>query len=548
MTVARLLDLVIVGFLLALGIWLLPGWPTENDHLLFGPDAGEWAIAARAIFDGRFGDVDPHRLPLFPSLVAGAMAVSRDVAIAGHGVNHVLHLLTPLVVYALVRIGGGHGAGMLAGVWVIVNPALMLASRRFAVDPTVAFFVPLTLLTAWAGGRYLPFAFFAGMVAGVTAASHLTALAFPLPGLLMCLLNGEPGFRRWLGAVLYAAGAALAVGGVLQLFPHESLTLLTDTVAEGIVAPNAGGNTPDPRVLGAGQEQARAMLEANAKAGAQEAWSWVSSRWRPEWLPWNWALALPWLGLVGPFLMEPTAAGWRGWFTRSFGGLAIGLPVTLALAPLVAFAAADSPERYSENLLPVAAVLVARGLVVVPVTLDRLVAWLWSRWSVGLTGLVLFGGYALVAASGPHPLLQDKPQRPEDREARAVGMILAARYPAGIGAVCPVREALGYAGMSFCPTTPCPFMQSEGSYLACVEIMRKECPGTEAIPYLVLANPTPDLVSPGRRAMDAWVAENREPMTYIAGTSATLYEIPRTGAVRSPNLPPPEHDASQEHE
>ncbi len=539
------LDVALVAYLLTLG-WLLmppavasahgPWWAGANDRLLYGPDSGEWAIHARAVFDGRRSEVDPHRLPTFLLLIALAMHAGWDVAVAGHAVNHALQLALPVVIYGLGRISGSRGAGLLAGVWVAIVPALVLASRRSGVDTTVAFLVPATLLTAWAAGRRWWFAPLAGVVAALTATSHLTAVAQPLPGLVMVALNGKPGWRRWASIVLYAATVWLVVSQILAHFPHEKLALLSDTVAEGIAVPHA--QSSDPHSLGEREVVAKEVLAKRAPMAFDAAWLRVANWWRPRWFPLEWAFVVPWLGLFGPFLGTGSGTGWRLGMRRAFGGLATGLPITLALSPLLAFAAANSPERYGDNLLPVGALLIARGVATMPTAVERLVAWKFARWPVGITALVALGGFALRLASGTHPLLRDKPLRPEDREAHTIGTALASRYPAGIGAVCATREALGYAGMSFCPTTPCPFRSTVPAYEACVVRMRTECAGDGPIPFVILKNSGADLESTGRRAMNEWLADNLVPVAAIYGTRATLYELPRVGPIESAVLPP----------
>ncbi len=64
-----------------------PGWARMRDMLLEGPDAGAWASNANALLLGRYGDLDAHRLPVYPYLIWVVAHVYPDVALAGHVVT-----------------------------------------------------------------------------------------------------------------------------------------------------------------------------------------------------------------------------------------------------------------------------------------------------------------------------------------------------------------------------------------------------------------------------------------------------------------------------
>lgn len=498
-----------------------PFWARGWDLLISGPDAGAWAANAWAIHDGRLGDLDPHRLPTWPMVVAGVMKLLPDVALAGHLVNHVLQALMPLSIWGLARVSGSRGTAFAAGFAAAMVAPNVLASLRFGVDPTVTALVPITILAGWASGRSLWFAPIGGVIAALCGVAHLTTLAFPIPAFLVLLLLGRGGWRRWASAALWLLAAWLTIKWVTSWYPALPSQFVANVFAEGI-APEHHGSAN----LGADSEKSQAaldILKMNAPRALDDALRFVLQYTRPMWVPWGVALVLPWLGVLGPIDRNDV----RGSVLR---GLGMGLPLLSCLLPVVAFHAASAPSRYSENLLPVAVLLVVRGAMVVPSLVDLAVARWVPRWPGVVVGLVA-AGWAWTSFQTPRIVYTLQPPRIEEVLPQAVGTALRARFPTGVGAVCAYREALGYGGWLFCPSATCPFRESESAFLACVETMRKECPGTGDIPYVVFPSPRADLQWPERTAMDRWLATKLEPLeqVYGGGGRATIYALPRSG-------------------
>ncbi|MBM4392918.1 MAG: hypothetical protein FJ090_17470 [Deltaproteobacteria bacterium] len=507
----------------------LPVWASGNDAYIWGPDAGGWALNTLAFASGRWEDLDPHRMPTWSIFTATLMHISGlDVALAGHLLNKLFHVLLGPAIYLLGRAMGMRAGAAAAGLLAVAQPELLAAAGRYGIDPTVTFLVPFTLLSAWASGRWWMLAPIGGVIAGFTTVCHLTALGFAVPGLLLVLTCGR-GWWRLLAAVLYAAAAVGTVYGVYSIFPTIPEGFLVDVFAEGI-AP-AAGTTPVEQVQH--QADALATLQANAPLAFDSVVALVVESFRVRGLPWGLLLALPWLGLFGPPALEEIAVGDRS-LPRRFAravwiGVASGLPVACALAPLLALQAADAPSRYSDNLLPVAGLLVMRGLSLLASPVSMFVARFLSIHAALLLEALAFTWVAWAAwpiVVNSASLRMGVP--PDEARAMPVGRALAEHFESGIGAASPLREALPYAGMVYCPTTVCPFSDNEQGYLYCVQVIRKECRGDGDIPYVVTPGLTPEQQTEPRRHMDAWIAEKLEPVAEVGSTK--IYAIPREGS------------------
>ncbi|MCB9762221.1 MAG: hypothetical protein H6739_20645 [Alphaproteobacteria bacterium] len=536
--VRALIDGVALVALLALG-WTtmpaahtgavegLPAWATLHDAVLDGPDAGEWAANATHLHRGDVGALDVHRMPTWLMLVAAALFGWPDVALAGHGVNHALMLALPLVVYGLGRAGGGPFTGFAAGVTVLFCAPLVVASRRYGVDAAVAFMLPLALLAAVPVRRWWGLAPVAGAVAGLAALTHFTALPYALPPALLILLRGPKGWRRPAAVLLHLGAAAATVWLLSRVLPLPSPAELVTSISEGV----AKGEQAE---AGALSEAARTTLLTGAaqavpealQAGLSPFWAW--------WMPWTLVLAAPWVGVVGLGLggcKKPDGAGLTDKLRAlmSWPDLGLGLALLACLAPLPVLAAAGAEPRYAANLLPFAAVLVVRGLVSPFAFAEGLVRLRWSRWPRGLLALIPAWTLTWTAWHVGAPLREvPLPPLGQAVAARELGAAIAARFPGPGGAASPVREAAAHAGRDYCPQTPCPFGATEADFLACVDILRAQCPGEGDIPYVVLIE-GPVGVGPHEQAMGAWARARYETVATVqrGGFLAHLVAVPR---------------------
>ncbi len=542
----------------------IPFWATPADLVLDGPDAGEWAVAASQVRDGRPGDVDLHRMPTWPSVTALVLAWEDDVALAGHLVNHVSHLLLPLVLYLLGRSMGGPAVGMAAALMGASCPELWEASRRYGVDPLVALMLPLSLLLPTMKGR--AWALPAGLVAAGASLCHYTSIPYLFPTLLLVLLYSDGLLSALSRLLLFLLGVAMLSVPVAMMFHLPSVDGLWRSLSEG-VAPGAASG------VGTGGLSPAAMSTFRAGLGGamERAVGTVTVALRPWFLPWWLALALPWLGVLGvglgragvdsaprsrressgrragragrthratPEVHAPTMRGsiedWNvvEWLRTT--DLRCGVVLLACLVPLPLLAAAGAPERYSYNLLPFVILLWSRAAASIGAGAEWLVFRMAGLRGKGLLAALpcLLLGLGTVKENWSHraPLAP----RARDLAVREMGLSMREFFPGGGGAVCPVREINAFAGRALCPLMPCPFRADQVAYEDCLDLVARECKGEGPIPYVVVEKDSELEIGTLRRAMDEWILERASVLTTVhsGGLLAHLLAVPRERPVQ----------------
>ena len=530
------------GEIAALSRWAethdLPFWASIDDLLLVGPDAGAWASSAHAVHQGDWASLDEHRMPTFSLAVGLMLFVQPDVALAGHLVSHLAMLLLPLVLYGLGRIGGGRGVGFGAGFLVACCGPLLNASRLYGVDPLIFFLLPASLLATAAVRRWWTLAPLAGAVVAAATATHFTTLPMWAPPLLLLILWGpRPWWKRLLAVLMFVGVGAGLLWAVFQVFPFPTSAELAHNVSEGI-APGSG-STQAPSL----NQEALRILESGMGTAIDRAISNVMLVIRPGWVPWYLGLALPWLGAAGVGLarrkVEPGA---KPMWKRVLGSVdfALGLVLLSYLAPLPLLAAAQAPERYGWNLLPIAALLLVRGLGSIALCVEHGIHQLWQRWPIGVLAMVVGVAVAWAAWHNGHGMRYVLPPSMDGQEVRELGELIGEHFEPGGGAVCTVREAVAHAGRQYCPQSPCPISIGERFYQQCLTTMDKECAGDGPVPYVVIQHASrlphtalePDdggPVRPERAAFDLWMLERYEPLGSFEARqfTATLLSVPR---------------------
>lgn len=496
-----------------------PWWARVRDHLLDGPDAGAWASNAVALWLGRWDELDPHRLPILPYLTAAALHVYPDPALAGHIVNHLLHVLLGPVVFLLGRRWMGAGPAVGAALLAVSFPPALLAADRYGVDPLVAVALPGALLAAEGASRRWALAPLFGFVVGLCACAHLTTIGIPVPAVVLTLLRGAPGWRRWLGATGLAAGVLIGVGTAFLSYPTLPWGILLGSLAEGV---SPAGPDGDPARIESTTARAMEIVTAGGPAAVERVVAFLASSTRPAWLPWSLAIALPWLGALGVGLSaSKRPVGWV------LGGLAVGIPLAGALVPLLAFAAAASPPRYSYNYFPLGALLMMRGLASLAAMAEAGIARGNPRWPAGILGLA--AGIAIPAAVwDPTRALTPlrMPLRALDLADWRLGALVREAFPPGGGAFCLRREVAAYAGRVFCPYTP------GYDYRDAPEPVRAhlgaECGGEGPVPVVVVSGVEVGASDAHRTLMDWTVANGRVVATLEGGAyAATVYAVDR---------------------
>lgn len=533
-TVSVAADGVAVVFLLVWGgmLWPmgggdgLPFWATITDKMLFGPDAAAWAANALAFFDGRYDELDFHRMPTWTLMTAVGMAAGLDVVLSGHLVNHVMHLLLPVVLYFLGSLGGSRGAGLGAGMMTATTLHTLNTSLAYGVDTNISFLIPFMLLCCLWAARYWQLALLSGVVAALCSASHFTTLPYVLPSIILVLFAGRPGWRRWLGFLVHIGAAAGCLYLIFQVFPFPDKNQLAMAVQEGAKAGSTTGYHD------ANWSYLRQMMEQNSQTAANNAIRLVLSAVRPLFVPWDLALALPWIGVVGTFLRVRLPEEARHGLLSRFDWK-LGLCLLLCLGPLPFLAMASAPERYSYNTLPIVLLLCWRGAGSILAGLDTLLRLRLPRWPAGLTAVVVALVVGWKAKDEAGDRLKPMPPPGDAQAAYAIGASLATLLSPGGAVAVPIRESAIFAGRVYCPNSNCPYGTTELDFLRCVYLMEKECSGEGPLAYVAVEPPEGrEIRSTGRKAMDAWVLGRWPSASTVRsfGYHAEIVLIPREEA------------------
>lgn len=507
-----------------------PWWGGLRDLLLEGPDAAQWAENAQRMAEGAYNRLDAHRMPSWLLLVAAFVRRGWTVVAAGHLVNRAMFLVAAASTYALGRVTGGRATGIAAAAIVLAHPHLQLGTQRFGIDASIEAMLPAALAAAFLVRWQWWLGLAAGWLAGWVMFLHHTTVPYLLPVLLLAVLVGPPGWRRWAGAATLLAGAGMVLYGLMQIHPLPTLPQVIAVVQEGAHPGSAAG--PTESTLQTVQTQVVARFPTALKSLTEQ----MSGSQVPT-------AALFWLlafGVLAPLLGEGTPrirtllhGGPRvrpALFRQLALNLAVGLVLLACLVPLPVLAALDAPPRYGNNLLGIVAVLVARGGVSALTSVEQVTLGFLSRWPRGLLGAV--GAVGLLAATARAGVTHTVPPPPLGDDVVGfylLGHALQTTFPPGAGVDCPVTEALMQAGLRPCVPEHCPRGADEAALAMCLRTLAAACAVDGTVGYVVLPGHNMyDPNSPGRPTLDAWVAERVPPTVEVknGNFAATVYRIP----------------------
>lgn len=545
---------------LVVGAAVLP-WPSSpRARFLNGADAGEWALNAQRVLHGDFSGVDPHRPPAFLLAVAAARACVDDIAQAGHLVAAAAWMALPLATYALGRTCGGPLVGALAGLLVLGAEPLLHGASLYSVDPFITTLLPLSVASV-ALARHRPgWAWTAGLVSGLAAATHLTTLPYWLPALALLMWQGRDAATTagpWARALLFGSGVLAVLVGSHAIFGGITVDELLHSISEGIA--RDAPRTDTALALSAPASETLKAGRSHALEGATHALLLPLVPAPSLWLAWVVAL---WAGIVGLGLApRPSTAGRVPWFVRPLGPRAhrqwrrespplgplrrlhqlcartrldpgTGLILLSTLVPAVLFAAADAPERYTRNLLPFAAVLLARGLA----SAVRLVGWaVPARARRPVWGGAATLAVAALAWTTTQRVQQSARLMPAPgevpRAARSLADALQQTFPGDSAIATPMREAAAHLGRPHCPRQSCLGTADTLGFRACVAQLRAACPGEGPLPFVWLETGPVGMGDDAfSQAFGAWAAESWPPERTVTlpGLRARLIGIPRS--------------------
>ncbi len=441
-------------------------WGVVQDWLLVGPDAGAWAEAAVARLQG--APLDPNRLPVYPTLTAWAAGQPGDVVFAGHAVNHLASATVPALIWALGLAMGAPSAGLVAGVLVALNPALMTAAGLYGADPAFQMMVVLTALLAWLSlQKGTALAPVLGLVGGLTLATHFLGFAILAPLLALGLLSRRGPWHRWLSPVVTAAIAI----GIFRLLFHNP-TLSSDLAfIQGIYGTGVTGLLATPQSQVGVFEAAVLAVSEGLGPALQQATDRILRSLRFAGLPPVVLAALLGIGILAP--------------NRRRGRWDFRAPalLTLVLAPALLLEAAQGPERYSRYALPFGFLALGRAVGLLAAPLEFLGRMLLRRWPSGTARLLL----ALVFLALFLPTLLRQRPRPE-RPVRPAQDVWVARqlgetFPSAGGLLTRSQNLAFLAALPRCPDRPCE-ARLESELGECLHAVLDGCPGSGDLPFV----------------------------------------------------------------
>ena len=520
---------------------------------LFGADAGEWALNAQMIRGGDTHLLDQHRGPPFPIAIALARSFATDLAHAGHLVTALAWSLRPFVLYALGRICGGRLVGIFAALLSVSLLPLYYSAAKYGVDAFLTTMLPLALASVGPARRFPMWAWVAGVVVGVAMLTHLTAVAWAAPALLLLWWRGDASERpisAWARPLLFGSGLL-----ALLLLAHTTFGLIGKTALLQSVSEGVSKGASDPTGSSLLSQKAMDTLLAGRHSAPVVATQALLLPFLDELDQWGLFLGLVWAGIVGVSLRsEPSArapaaktipgrrrgAHARPWLRipalpqklrilQSDAGTG-AIPLT-TLAPAPFFAAAVAPDRYTENLLPFVALLVARGMASVVHTAGRLVPSTASPYVVGIAAVLGLGLVSEQAWSRLETATRFlSPPSADAASTRALARKLRRGVESDSAVASPIREVPAYLDRAHCPRSSCVPGAGEPAFERCAQHLRESCGGTGPIPLVwVEVGPVGMGDDDFSRAFGAWAADRWG----VAGTykdrtvHATFIAVPR---------------------
>ena len=504
-----------IGAYLWPAVLQLPVDPAAAGAYLNGPDAGEWALNAQMVERNDVANVDPHRMPTFLLVLVGMMALVDDVAPAGHLVAVISWALQPVALYLLGRWAGGRLVGILSAVIVMGCAPLVLEAAKFGVDPLLSLLLPAALAVAlWSRRMPWPAAVGAGAVTAMACCTHLMALPYVFPALILALWpppeEGPPArpLLRLLAFVLTVVGVVSLLDAVFDLI---SIDAYMRSISEGIS--RGTGGPGDTGLSDAARQQLKTGGSAQPLLGASHAalnpfrsprWAWwllVGALWagviglglRPgrDWPRTPPAMLRPWLGAMPERRWRKLQQGLFGRAVRLrsllSSDLVVGLVLLSCLAPLPLLSAANAPERYGITLLPFVAVVLARGLGSAASSVARFAPARHRHWVVGGLGfsMVIFVGLNTHASLQRVLALVPRPGA-VPRLALRLSAALDRVLPGSAAIASPMREVPAHLKRPHCPRTSCTPDLGGNSVASCLLHLRRRCPGDGPIPLIWL--------------------------------------------------------------
>ena len=472
-----------------------------GDLTLFGPDAGDWAIAAREVKQGGFPDI--HRLPFYARLTAMVAEDAEDIVFAGFLVNILLSTTVVVMTYALGVSLFSPVVGLGAGILVAVSHELLDAQIKFGVDPSFcAVSLALLILLVATHHRHPAASALAGLAAGLTAMTHYLGIA--LAHVLATTLVFSPGnaWRRINRFAIFSLAAGFMV--FLMLLPPYSEVTVTDTLQQYRAGITTHHERPD--LDSSGYQSTFVLVLKELPRGLRRAHTSAVTVLTHQTGLGGWAAT----GLVGLGLGATLTGGRRITLRRRRRRRLRWVEicsVLVVLGLLVGLSAARGAARYQIFAIPILNILLCGGAwagarLVVGVLTRPIGPWRMVLVKIGATAAAL----ALPLWLAPDQFSNRPGLGPDlGRHAREVGQEIARRFPGDGLVMTHSQEVRYYSGRDACYFTGCP--PRAVTRLDCMTHFSAMCGGRGDIPYHEVVGGGGGSRSKANKIVEEWVRE-----------------------------------------
>jgi hypothetical protein len=191
-------------------------------------DSVSYSLPAWDLLNGYGFDLSIRRTPVYPAFLVGAMALFGEELLAISFAQHLLGILSAVLVYVLGRMTVGRAAGLIAALVTALNGALIIAEHYLMPEVALVFLLLSTFVVfvgALRGGRRLGF-LASGLLLGLTLLCKPVAQVL-IPVLPLVLMVTYASLRRAVVPSLLIGAGLLAVmvpWMVRNFAEHGSLT------------------------------------------------------------------------------------------------------------------------------------------------------------------------------------------------------------------------------------------------------------------------------------------------------------------------------------
>jgi 4-amino-4-deoxy-L-arabinose transferase-like glycosyltransferase len=181
-------------------------------------DSISYFLPAWDLLNGYGFDLSIRRTPVYPGFLAGTMALFGEDLLAVAFAQHLLGVISAVLVYVLGRMTVGRGAGLIAALVTALNGALIIAEHYLMPEVALVFLLLLTMVVFVRALRSTSRRGFvaSGVLLGLTLLCKPVAQIL-IPVLPVVLVVSYASLRRAIVPSLLIGAGLLAVTAGLRL-------------------------------------------------------------------------------------------------------------------------------------------------------------------------------------------------------------------------------------------------------------------------------------------------------------------------------------------